>query len=81
MHDHTQIVDLIERASEARPTCPCGSHTTAIWRDGVVWLECASLSAPHGGIVRRFISTLTGPTHVHLRIADVPPAGAQPVGA
>jgi hypothetical protein len=81
MLDNTDIVDLIERASEARPTCPCGWHTTAVWREGAVWLECASLSTPERGLLRRFVSTLTGPTHVHVRIADVPPAGAQPVSA
>lgn len=74
MLDHSNIVDLIERASTARPTCPCGWHTTAVWRDGAVWLECASLTAPDGGLLRRFVSTLTSPTHVHVRIADVPAA-------
>jgi hypothetical protein len=81
MIDHSHIVDLIERASEARPTCPCGSHTTAIWRDGVIWLECASLSAPDGGLLRRFVTTLTGPTHVHMRIAEAPSADERPLAA
>ena len=80
MLDHASIVDRIERATEARPTCPCGWHTTAVWRDGAVWLECASLTTPEGGTLRRFVSALTGPTHVRTRIADVPSAGAQPAG-
>ena len=34
-----EYVDLIEQASDARPFCGCGWHTTAVWRDGVVWLD------------------------------------------
>jgi hypothetical protein len=75
IHD-IDIIDRIERASDARPTCPCGWHTTVVWRDGTIWLECASLSAPDGGFLRRFVGTLIRPMHVHTRIADVPAAAS-----
>ncbi len=74
-----QVVDLIERANDARPFCACGSHTTPVWRDGAVWLECASLSEPREGRLRRILAAVTAPTHTHERIVDVPPMGAQPL--
>ena len=74
MSHATQIIDLIERASDARPYCTCGSHTTPVWRDGVVWLECASISEPDGGAIRRILSAVTGPWHVHIPIVDAPSA-------
>ena len=43
MTDDRTIVDLIERVSDAEPMCACGRHTTPVWRDGIVWLDCASL--------------------------------------
>jgi len=72
MSHATQIIDLIERASDARPYCSCGSHTTPVWRDGVVWLECASITEPDGSAIRRLFSAMTGAWHVHHRIVDVP---------
>ena len=70
----TRLVDLIEGASDAQPFCPCGWHTTMVWRDGVVWLECASLSSPRHGVISRLIAAATSPAHVHRRIVDVPAA-------
>jgi hypothetical protein len=75
MSHATQIIDSIERASDARPFCTCGSHTTPVWRDGVVWLECASITEPDGSAIRRILSAVTGPWHVHIPIVDVPAAG------
>jgi hypothetical protein len=72
MSHATQIIDLIERASDARPYCACGSHTTPVWRDGIVWLECASITEPDGSAIRRILSAVTAPWHVHIPIVDVP---------
>ena len=72
MIDHRQVVDLIERANDAQPMCPCGRHTTPVWRDGAVWLECASLSDTHTGHFARVVAALTAHAHTHARIVDMP---------
>ena len=74
MIDNPQVVDLIERASDAQPMCPCGRHTTPIWRDGAVWLECASLTEPPTGRLARVMATLSTLAHTRARIVDVPSA-------
>lgn len=74
MINHSQIVDLIERANDAQPLCPCGRNTTPVWRDGAVWLECASLNEPREGYLGRFVAAVTVLAHTHARIVDVPAA-------
>ncbi len=73
MIENRQIVETIERANDAQPFCPCGSHTMPVWRDGAVWLECASLTEPREGRLQRVLAAVTAPAHVHQRIVDVPP--------
>jgi hypothetical protein len=73
MTDNRQIVEMIERANDAEPACPCGRHTTPVWRDGAVWLECASLSQPRDGFLERLVATVTAAAHTHSRIVDAPP--------
>lgn len=75
MSDHAHVVDRIEKANDARPFCSCGRHTTPVWRDGVVWLECASLSEPRDGVVARLIAAATAPAHVRTAIVAVPDDG------
>lgn len=77
MHNR-QIVDMIERANDDQPYCHCGRHTTAVWRDGIVWLECSSLTEPKDGRLARLLAAVTAPTHVHEAIVDLPavPSGA-----
>jgi hypothetical protein len=72
MIDDRQVVDLIERANDAEPFCPCGRHTTPVWRDGAVWLECASLSQPREGYIQRVLGALSARSHIHERIVDAP---------
>lgn len=72
MINNRQIVDIIERANDAEPVCACGRHTTPVWRDGAVWLECSSLSQPQGGYVQRMLAAVTALAHTHARIVDVP---------
>jgi hypothetical protein len=81
MTHNLQIVDMIERANDAQPICPCGWHTTAVWRDGAVWLECASINQPHGSRLRRALAAVTAQVHTHERIVDAPPAAADRVTA
>ena len=81
MINNHQVVDLIERANDAHPVCPCGRHTTPVWRDGAVWLECASLSQPRDGFVRRVVAALTALAHTHIRIVDAPPFKADPAAS
>jgi hypothetical protein len=77
MINNYQIVDIIERANDAQPVCPCGRHTTPVFRDGAVWLECSSLTQPRDGYVQRVIGALTASAHTHARIVDVPFAADQ----
>lgn len=72
MIEHHQIVDVIERANDARPVCPCGRHTTPVYRDGAVWLECSSLTKPRDGYLQRAFAAVTAFAHIHTRIVDVP---------
>lgn len=74
MFNNHQIVDIIERANDAQPVCPCGRHTTPVYRDGAVWLECSSLTKPREGFVQRAIASVTALAHIHARIVDVPEA-------
>ena len=72
--DNTRaIVDRIERAHSSRPYCACGRHTTPIYRDGAVWLDCSVLLEPIDGRLRRWVGRLGEPKHVHAWISDVPP--------
>jgi hypothetical protein len=73
MIDNRQPVDTIERANDLRPFCPCGSHTMPVWRDGAVWLECATLAEPRTGRVQRVLAAVLAPAHVRDRIVDAPP--------
>ena len=70
MHSNAGLVDLIERSWNAHPTCQCGAHTTLVWRDGIVWLECSTLAVPPVGRVRRVLNVMQ--PHVHEAIVDVP---------
>lgn len=74
-HDRS-IVDYIERAIDARPWCPCGWHTTLVWRDGAIWLECASVTEAAGALAR-LVAWVSAPTHVHTRLIDVPGPDAE----
>jgi len=67
-----QIVDMIEQAHDKKPFCACGRHTTPVERDGVVWLECASLGDAKGGRLARLVAALTAPSHTRVAIVDVP---------
>lgn len=74
MEHQGKIVDIIERAIDAQPYCACGRHTMPVWRDGVIWLECASRSDPPKVRLARLVAVLMAPVHTHARIIDVPPA-------
>jgi hypothetical protein len=56
--------------------CACGRHTSAVWRDGVVWLDCASLLASPTSRVGRLVAFVTSPAHTHKPIVEVPPLAA-----
>lgn len=55
MFDNARVLDMIERALDAEPTCPvCGAPTDVRDHDGRLWLECSSASIdPPNGIVAR----------------------------
>ena len=72
MNNDRQIVELIERANDAEPACPCGRHTTPVWRNGAVWLECSSLSEPRDSKLQKVFAAVTAYAHTRSRIVDVP---------
>jgi hypothetical protein len=72
--NNPQIVDLIEQTNDEQPFCPCGTHTTPVWRDGVVWLECATRSNPRRNRLARVLADVIEPAHVRRPIVDVPAA-------
>ena len=74
MINNPQIVELIEQTNDDQPFCPCGAHTTPVWRDGVVWLECASRRAPRTNRLARVLADVMAPAHVRRPIVDVPAA-------
>jgi hypothetical protein len=74
MSDQSRVVDLIEKANDASPFCPCGRHTRPVWRDGIVFIECASLNEPRDGVIARVVSAATAAVHVRTPIVDVPAA-------
>ena len=63
-----------QRAEDRGRMGPCGRHTTPVWRDGAVWLECASLTVTHTGYVARVVAALSALAHTRARIVDVPSA-------
>ena len=73
MHD-SSIIDTIERAHDAVPFCACGSHTTPVYRDGAVWLECATLGRSADRWIHRAIAAVTSPMHTKTLVVDVPAA-------
>jgi hypothetical protein len=75
MREDTGVVDLIEWAHDATRYCHCGAHTTPIWRDGVIWLECSTLAEPPDSRLRRLLGALV--PHVHEEIIDLRGDGAQ----
>lgn len=76
MTEDRRIVDLIERVSDAEPMCACGRHTTPVWRDGIVWLDCASLLDSPRSRLGRLMAVVTAPAHTHKRIVEVPALAA-----
>jgi hypothetical protein len=69
-----QMLDIIERANDEQPICSCGKHTRPVWRDGAVWLDCASLGDPPEGRLGRAWAAVTAHLHTHERIVDVAPS-------
>jgi hypothetical protein len=76
MIDRLSMIDRIERAQDASPYCPCGRHTTVVWHDEAVWLECSSLDEPHQDVIRRLLAPLIAVTHTHQRIVESPALAA-----
>jgi hypothetical protein len=72
MIDRLSMIDLIDQAQHDVPFCSCGRHTTAVWRDGAVWLECASLGESREGLIRRIVASLAAPMHARMRVVESP---------
>ena len=72
MLNELRIVDQIERVHSDRPYCECGRETVTTYRDGAIWLECASAHEPIGNRLQRMWNVVTTPGHVSSVIAAVP---------
>lgn len=72
MRHDSSIIDIIERAHNTSPFCVCGSHTTPVFRDGAVWLQCAALDRSAGGWLQRAVAAVTGPMHTRTFVVEVP---------
>ena len=63
MFDRTKLIDLIEGAERARPTCPqCGAMLVAATREGSIWLECPTLAEPRP-LIRQLVTLDFEATH------------------
>lgn len=69
MEHRTQVIELIERTSDARPFCSCGAHTVTVVRDRIVWLDCSTLVDPPRGRIRRVLHDLA--PHVRQAVVDL----------
>jgi hypothetical protein len=65
-------VEAIEHSRDDQPYCPCGKHTMPVWRDGAIWLECASLSEPTHGRLGRLWTAFASYTHTRVHLLDAP---------
>ena len=72
MLNELRLVDTIERAQSDRPHCECGRETITTYRNGAMWLDCATISEPVEGRIQRLWNAVAAPGHVHELIADVP---------
>jgi hypothetical protein len=68
--DNTRALDLIEREWAMEPNCVCGRWTEPVSRDGAVWLECSTLSAPPTGW-SRLLTTITGRMHTRRPVVEL----------
>ena len=69
MNHRNQLIDLIERARDARPYCSCGAHTVTVVRDAIVWLDCSTLADRPRGTIRRVLHDLA--PHVREAVVDL----------
>ena len=71
MLNDVRMLDRIERALDASPTCPaCGAPTAIRHRDGRLWLECAATTVePPTGLLARLDAALA--PHPRRVVADL----------
>ena len=67
--DTAQVVELIERASNAQPFCTCGAHTVAVAAPNAIRLTCASLAERPGG-ARRWLTLDLPVLHINQPILE-----------
>lgn len=76
MIENRKAVDLIERAQDATPYCPCGRHATIVERAGRIWLECSALEDRRDTAVARVIWAITANAHLRRLVLDLRPVAA-----
>jgi len=65
------VVHRIERAHSERPYCDCGRETTVVYRDAVIWLECATVHEPVESTIKRVWNAVAGDSHVREAIVEI----------
>ena len=73
MFDDVRMLDRIERALDATPTCPvCGAPTAIRHRSGRLWLECSAtpVDPPTGFLARLEAALAPHPRHVVAELID-----------
>lgn len=53
--DHASILERVELEERELPFCSCGAQTVPVARDGVLWLECSSLT-PRKPLLTRLLT-------------------------
>ena len=74
MLDAARMLDLIERALDAHPTCSvCGAPTDVRDHDGRLWLECSSAASdpPSGFVARLGAAILAHPRRVVVDLGEL----------
>jgi hypothetical protein len=53
--DQMWMLERLEHEERETPFCGCGASTVPVARDGVLWLECSSLT-PRKPLLRRLLT-------------------------
>ncbi len=70
MHDQAHVLDVLEQAQRRAPFCrACMSPTTPVAREGVIWLECASMQEDRP-FLKKLLSLDFGGTHMRRVILE-----------
>jgi len=70
MDDRLAVLNVIESAERATPTCECGAIMGAVMRDSELWLECGAQPQPRDGRLAWAVAFLTERPHTRRLLLD-----------